>query len=212
MTTGIDGSIYVGGRTASSFDGQTNNGVSDGFLAKYDTEGNKQWTKFIGGSGFDFIVAMTLGRDGSIYVGGRTTSSFDGQTNNGATDGFLAKYDTEGNKQWTKFIGGSGNENILAIATDLNGFIYAGGYTYSSTLDGQTVDGNGLLAKYDSDGNKQWTKFIGGTAGADVLGISTSAYEKFYVAGRSSASIIEGQTNASSAGTNDGFITRFSSV
>jgi hypothetical protein len=39
MTTGLDGSIYVGGQTDSSpLNGQINAGSADGFLAKYSTQ------------------------------------------------------------------------------------------------------------------------------------------------------------------------------
>ena len=35
LTTGLDGSIYVGGSTSGALDGQTNSGVNDAFLTKF---------------------------------------------------------------------------------------------------------------------------------------------------------------------------------
>ena len=157
MTTGLDGSIYVAGYTNSStlpeVNGQTNANVNtaNGFLAKYNTSGEIVWTTLIGGSGTDLIRAMTTGLDGSIYVAGYTSATFNEQTYNGGTyDGFLAKYNTSGEIVWTKFIGGSGNDVITAMTTGLDGSIYVAGYTDSS-FNQQTNNGganDGFLAKY----------------------------------------------------------------
>jgi len=92
LTTGLDGSIYVSGRTNGALDGQTNSGDVDAFLTKYSTDGTKAWTKLLGTSGYDYANALTTGLDGSIYVSGYTDGALDGQTNSVDGDGFLTKY------------------------------------------------------------------------------------------------------------------------
>ena len=228
MTTGLDGSIYVGGETNSTtLDGQANSGLegtSDGFVAKYSPEGTKLWTKLIGGSGDEFIYAMTTGLDGSIYVGGATSSTtLDGQANADTTgstfDGFVVKYTPEGTKLWTKLIGGSGDESIRIIITGLDGSIYVGGSTHSTTLDGQAnADTTGstldvFVAKYSAEGTKLWTKLIGGSGDESIRTIITGLDGSIFVGGYTLSSILDGQYNADPTGiTYDGFLARYSAT
>jgi Ca2+-binding RTX toxin-like protein len=129
LTTGLDGSIYVGGRTFGAFDGQTNNGSDDAFLTKYSADGTKIWTKLLGSRESDGANALTTGLDGSIYVGGYTNGAFDGQTNNGSNDALLTKYGADGTKIWTKLLGSSSLDEATALTTGLDGSIYVGGVT-----------------------------------------------------------------------------------
>jgi len=160
MTTGTDGSIYVSGYTSTNLDGQTNNGSADAFVTKYDTSDNKIWTKLLGGSDYDAAYGMTTGTDGSIYVSGFTSTNLDGQTNNGNRDAFITKYDTSGNKIWTKLLGGSDYDFAYGMTTGTDGSIYVSGYT-TGNLDGQTNNGNAdaFITKYDTSGNKIWVVF-----------------------------------------------------
>ena len=215
-TIGVDGSIYVAGYTMSkSLDGKDNadqvgttiSGVTtytiDGFLAKYSAEGSKEWTRLIGNDGQDIISAMTIGLDGSIYVAGNTKSTtLDLKSNADATgntsDVFLAKYTTNGEKEWTKLMGNTGTEEIGAITIGLDGSIYVAGSTDSSTLDGQSntaVSNNGFLAKYSADGTKLWTILIGNTGDERILGMTTGLDGSIYVTGYTMSTSLDSQTN-----------------
>ena len=223
MTTGLDGSIYVGGETNSStipgVNGQTNAGDYDGFIAKYSPDGTLQWTKLIGGNNSEYITAMTTGLDGSIYMGGVTNSStipgVNGQTNAGDYDGFIAKYSPDGTLQWTKLIGGTDDDYIRAMTTGSDGSIYVGGRTNSSTItgvNGQTNAGDydGFIAKYSPDGTLQWTKLIGGTDDDYIRAMTTGSDGSIYVGGRTNSSTITGVNGQTNAGDYDGFIAKYS--
>ena len=41
LTTGLDGSIYVGGWTIGALDGQSKSGSADAFLTKHSMDGTK---------------------------------------------------------------------------------------------------------------------------------------------------------------------------
>ena len=113
LTTGTDGAIYVSGITNGNLDGQTNSGGDyDAFIAKYNTDGSKAWTKLLGGSSSEYTYALTTGLDGSIYVSGRTDGNLDGQTNSGSGDAFITKYNTDGSKAWTRLLGGTGSDAV----------------------------------------------------------------------------------------------------
>ncbi len=206
LTTGTDGTIYVTGYTFGNFDGQTNAGYADAFVSKYTSDGTKAWTTFLGGTSFDYGSALTTGTDGAIYVSGRTWSSFDGQTNAGGTDAFLTKYAADGTKAWTKFLGGTGDEDARALTTGTDGAIYVGGYTTSS-FDGQTNAGgaDAFVTKYAADGTKAWTKLLGGTDADYGNALTTGTDGSIYVSGSTNNSF-DGQTNA---GGLDAFVTKY---
>ena len=151
LTTGLDGSIYVSGQTHQDLDGQTNIGRSDAFLTKYNPDGSKAWTKLLGSTRVDIAYALATGLDGSIYVSGQTSGNLDGQTNNGAEDAFLTKFNQDGSAVWTKLLGSRPYDSTYAITTGLDGSIYVSGETQGD-MDGQTNDGNwdAFLTKFSA--------------------------------------------------------------
>lgn len=97
-------------------------GTEDGFLTKFDKVSNTWlWSVQVGGTGSDRCSGVATIPDGgggySIYVVGTfsataTFQSMDGNNVNlsssGGKDGFLAKYDQDGNLIWVYDIGGTG--------------------------------------------------------------------------------------------------------
>ena len=207
LTTGLDGSIFVSGRTDGALDGQTNRGADDVFLTKYSADGTKAWTKLLGHSGWDIARALTTGLDGSIYVSGYTSGDLDGQTRNGSDDAFLTKYSADGTKAWTKLLGTSAADQAYALTTGLDGSIYVSGYTMGA-LDGQTYSGSydALLTKYSADGTKAWTKQLG-TSGEDrAKALTTGLDGSIYISGYTRGAL-DGQTYS---GSGDAFLTKYS--
>jgi len=91
LTTGKDGSIYVSGGTYGSLDGQTNNsGGLDAYVTKFNPDGTKQGTKLLGTSSWNSAKALTVGADGSIYVGGFTYDPL--RPDGSIVDAFVTKY------------------------------------------------------------------------------------------------------------------------
>ena len=208
LTTGIDGSIYVGGITFGSLDGNTNSGANDPFLTKYNADGTKAWTKLLGGSGWEGASALTTGLDGSIYVSGQAYSNLDGQLNRGDGDIFLTKFTADGTKAWTKLLGTVGQDYASALTTGQDGSIYVSGRT-TGALDGQTYSGgsyDAFLTKYSTDGTKAWTKLLG-TSGTDyATALTTGLDGSIYVSGTTYGGL-DGQTNRGSGET---FLAKYS--
>jgi hypothetical protein len=86
-----DGSVYVTGSTDGNLDGNSNAGLTDVFLAKYDSAGSKKWTKTVGSLEFELGSAVDV-RNGDIYITGETVGNLNGYTNSGGTDAFLLKF------------------------------------------------------------------------------------------------------------------------
>ncbi len=137
---------------------------SNSWIAKYDSNGTQQWQKPLGSAGYDITNgALTLGNDGSLYVTGRTTGDIDG-TNQGATDTWVAKYDSEGIQTWVKQLGTTDEDEALGIAVDNNGNVYITGETKGSLAGTREGDGDAWVAQLDSSGNLQWQTQLGTTA------------------------------------------------
>lgn len=147
------GNVYIAGYTASSFDGNSNNGYSDIFIMKYDSSGNWKWTKFFGDSNADEANDIVVGLDGNIYVTGYTKSSFNGKTNNGGEDLFVLKLDSNGTALNTIIYGTSSDERGYGIGLDTgNNIIVCGSQTNSAIYNYPDI----YLVKFNSSGNSAW--------------------------------------------------------
>jgi hypothetical protein len=208
LTTGNDGAIYVSGSTNANLDSQTNNGSTDAFIAKYNLDGTKVWTKLLGTSGLDYASSLTTGNDGAIYVSGITTGNLDGQTYSGGYwDAFITKYNPDGTKVWTKLLGTSGDDQAYDLTTGNDGAIYVSGIT--TNIDSQTNSGgsyDAFITKYNPDGTKVWTKLLGTSGDDQAYDLTTGNDGAIYVSGFTSGNL-DGQTN--SGGIYDSFITKY---
>lgn len=158
-----------------------NAGSEDAFVVKYDSNGNVVWAEVIAGPGMEEGLSCATDGPGNIFV----TGIFDGILNLGdtvlnmagsSTDIFFAKYDTNGNVQWAKAIGGNGGERADKCATDIFGNVFITGSFNSDLIvfGNDTLTRSGgqdmFLAKYDSNGNLLWVKSSEGMN--DEIGIS----------------------------------------
>lgn len=220
------GNIYLTGRFEETASFGTFNitsaGKEDIFLAKYDTNGNPQWVKQVGGIGYDVGSEVALDDTGNVYLAGACSSeaSFDGTllNNLGGADAFLAKYDNQGNFIWTKhLVGGGNNDATIGAATDANGNIYVTGHFQGIAIfdNGITLKGLGSLdvfiAKYDSTGNLQWMEIIENFGySSSGRGVTVSPGGDVYVTGYSAGIALFGETPVTGGGGNDMFIAKYS--
>jgi flagellin-like hook-associated protein FlgL len=180
-----DGSIYIAGYSAGDYDGLVNAGSNDGYLTKYSADGAKQWSKLIGTTTSDEIGGVTVSADGMITVTGRTTGNLDGNTKSGLSDIFLAEFTQEGEKVYSKLIGGTGIDVGSAITADANGSIILAGQT-NAAFDGQPLSAaeDGVVIKLNEDGTRQWTRILGSTSSGASYSVSIGQDGAYYVAGR----------------------------
>lgn len=211
----IDGNVYLCGFARStegiSYGGHQNEygGWSrDAFLAKFDSEGNRLWGTYYGGSGSDIGSSCTSDANGNVYLSGLTTSinsiASGGHQNNhggGAGDTFLAKFNTHGVRVWATYYGGSNAEEgfgtstivdnhgnvFLAGQTSSTNGIAAGGHqnTYGGDGNGDIWDaGDSFLVKFDPDGNRLWGTYYGGAEEDAAFSCATDGEGNVYVAGQ----------------------------
>lgn len=143
------GSVYLVGNTASpsgiASGGHQNTyggAPSDGFLVKFNTAGNRQWATYYGGDGDELAYSCAVDNNGDVFIGGYTTSQsgiasggFQETYGGGASDAFLAKFNSAGVRIWASYYGGSGHD----------GGNHTGLYGFSGVRCAVDGDGNALL-------------------------------------------------------------------
>jgi hypothetical protein len=156
LAPAADGDVLVGGWTYSSdLPGTTGGalpyyaGNADGFLARLSGDlATRLQSTYLGGSSWEEIRSLALAADGDVLAGGRTNSPVLPGTaggvqtgNHGHDDGFVARFsgDLTALRQST-YLGGSGADEIHALALAANGDVLAGGRTGSTDFPG-TADG-----------------------------------------------------------------------
>ena len=117
--------LYVVGTTDGAFPGQTNEGLTDGFLLKYDANGTRQWTRQFGTPQADeaFGVALTSAR---VTVAGSTLGAFPTWANQGEWDLFLRRYRSSGKDEWTHQLGTLESERAFTLSAGTTGLYVAG--------------------------------------------------------------------------------------
>ena len=154
--------IIVGNYTGTAQTVSTK-GKYDGIIIEYDINSSTiNSSKFIRGTLDEVLTSVTKTTDGGYMIGGYTYSSqvdfnqeettWEIPSISGNSDGFVIKYDAEGNQAWYKQVTGDNLDEVTGVAErDENEFV-AVGYFNSTTVKGDTADSQGAsLSKY-SDG------------------------------------------------------------
>jgi len=166
------------------------------FVLKYDLDGNFIWAIQENFNGQEPTVCPD--HSGNLILAGTFTNTISigntELTSAGGEDGFIAKYDTNGDFLWAIRAGGETVEYMAIITTDANDKIYLSGEFISEnvTVDDHEItildgDGNIIYAKLGTDGNVYWVKTFGGSNMGDghswPTGIETGPDGNIYLKG-----------------------------
>ena len=145
IVTGLalgDGGIYLSGLTRGAFPGETQAGVRDVFLCRYDVDGNQQWLREFGTSAAEDSSRVAVDRTG-VSVAGVTKGTFSGYSNSGFYDYFVRNFSSDGIPMWTFQVGTNLQDIVSSIYTSSSG-IYVAGYT--SPLTEELISAAGAVA------------------------------------------------------------------
>lgn len=170
--------------TAGSFKERKSGYYSEMFLGKLDSNGIRQWASYYGNdNGLTFANSVVADEQNYIYLSGTTTSdeyistpnSFkENRIDNNRFDGFLAKFDSNGNRIWGTYFGGDKDDSFEDSAIDKDGNIILVGYSQSDTnvatsgsykpdysVGNLSSTGDGIIVKFNPNGQRIWSTYFG---------------------------------------------------
>ncbi len=226
LAVGPDGNIVVVGSFGNVIDlgagPMASTGSFDILVAKFTPKGELVWAKRFGDAAPQEAFAVAIDTTGAIYVGGAVAGSVDFgdgiKTSVGADDAFIAKFDANGNADWSKLFGSAASQKVHAIGvTKANQVVIAGNFAGTINFGGATFTSAGLedgfLAKFDETGFHAASRRFGGMGTDDVRAMAIDDVGQVYLTG-TFKSLLEfgpGQSLAGK-GARDVFAVQFSSA
>ena len=188
VATDNGGNVLVAGYVlVGSLDGNPNAGGKDAFVAKYSASGDRLWIRQLGSTGDDEAHAVAVDDANNAYVVGYTTGGLEGETNAGATDVFVAKYDSTGARIWTRQLGGSRQDEALGVTVSGPNTITIAGRTNGAIGGSTNIGGfDTFVVAYGTNGSMEWLRRLGAPGGPYwTIGYSIAAdsTEDTYIAG-----------------------------
>ena len=167
--------------------------ANDTLIKKYNYNKELIWSKSYSGSGIDYLYDVEMISDGYVIVGYTESSDIDGVSNSGKKDAYIIKIDFKGELIWKKTFGGAENEIFYDIEVLNDGSYVAVGY--SSSKDFENVDlgefEDGLIVRYDTNGNVINTDFLTGNDFDVFRGISATKDGGYIVVGTTLSTDLE---------------------
>lgn len=196
---------YITGQTTSTSIAPTpgsfqtgNAGGNDGFVAKLNSSGARQYWAYYGGTGFDLAKGIAVDSLGNAYIGGETTSTsiptqnaFQPAYGGGIRDGFVAKLNSFGSGLvWSTFLGGANDDAVSAVAL-IGDTVFAGGLTLSTNFPlidtikpVESTNYDGFVSRFSSSGSSlSYSTRLGGNSTDMVFGIAADTEAAAYVTG-----------------------------
>ncbi|MCW6049980.1 SBBP repeat-containing protein [Lyngbya sp. CCAP 1446/10] len=229
-----NGNAYVTGLTYSSDLPGTDLGFQnailggyDGFVGKFDANGARAYSTYLGGTGDDKGADIAVDSAGNAYVVGITTSTdfpiasttIQAANAGGANDAFVVKLNPNGvNLTYSTYLGGSGDDNGHRITVDSANNVYVTGDTTSTNFPIknalQSVSGGGkdaFVTKINSSGSALvYSTYLGGSGDEYGNGIAVDSSGAVYVAGSTASTNLPTANpfQAANGGSADVFITK----
>ncbi|MEG4842045.1 DUF7948 domain-containing protein, partial [Microcoleus sp. B9-D4] len=201
-------------------------GGYDNFVSKFDANGARAYSTYLGGSGDDYGADIAVDSGGNAYVVGNTTSTdfptvnpIQAGNGGGAKDAFVTKISANNSLAYSTYLGGSGEENGDRITVDSAGNAYVTGNTTSTNFPTknaiQSISGGGqdaFITKINSSGSALVdSTYLGGSGNDFGSGIAVDASGAVYVTGGTASTNFPTATPlqaANGGGVADAFITK----
>jgi hypothetical protein len=159
------------------------------WVLKLDPDGNIIWERSFGGSDHDTALSIKQSKDGGYIMAG-TTYSKDGDVSisYGKNDYWIVKLNFEGELEWEKSFGGSGNDVATDVYADEDGFVLVG---RTQSNDGDVSGNHGgydyWIVKIDLKGDIVWQRPFGGSRSERASSIIKTTDNCYIVAGSSNS-------------------------
>ena len=236
MAVGPNGDVYLAGTTLSG-DFPTKNpfqsalsGTSDAFVVWINTSRTLGYSTYLGGTGNEIGVGITINSKGKIFVTGGTdstdfkiTGGFQ-SSNAGAQDAFVAEIDPSASGTatlvYSSYLGGSGWDIGRGIALAPDGTLWVAGGTYSHNFPhhGNSYEqsyrggGDAFVAHINTGAGSsglEYTSYLGGAEQDEAKNVVVDPAGQVIVAGWTSSSNFPVTANAMQTqygGNTDAFV------
>lgn len=179
-----DGGYIAAGYSGSLFD-------YDYMILRLNADHEVVWEKLLGGSSVDEAFDIAIAPDGGFIVTGYS-QSLDGDVgqNNGGIDTWVVKLNDGGDMEWSRVLGGSGEDFFRSVIALPDGsFMVAG---YSDSANGDFTENLGYkdlwLVKLSAAGEVLWKRTYGGTGNDNASDIVfDTEKQQFVVIGSTSS-------------------------
>lgn len=206
VASDADGNVYVAGTSVRNADG-----YAEIFLAKFDANGVRQWTRTLGSGAYNAANGVTVDAAGDVVVVGEAAENLDSANYRGLRDAFVAKFSPDGTRQWVRQIGSPEYDSGAGVTTDGSNHIFVVG-SANGALDSTESSPAGsvmFVARFAPDGTRVWSQQLGASTpslATEGKKVRIGADGKVYVAGETMGAL-GGQ---SSQGGQDIFVARYS--
>ena len=176
--------VYIVSQTESEGAGEY-----DIIIAKYNSLGDIQWQRTLGGTYNDQGKGIAVDSSNNVYITGRISATA------GSADILIAKYNSSGTIQWQRTLSGTNQDFGEGIAVDSSNNVYIVSFTKSEGAGNFDI----LIAKYNSSGTIQWQRTLGGT-NTDYGysgGIALDSSNNVYIAGFTDGDVLIAKYNSS---------------
>ncbi|MCF6279013.1 MAG: hypothetical protein L3J14_01560 [Flavobacteriaceae bacterium] len=202
----ITGVLDVTASGGNGNDRSAQHAGGDYWTLKLDTNGDKIWRRYFGGTLTDSSYDVVSTNDnGFILIGSSDSNDVDITNNKGTYDFWIVKIDTDGNQVWQKSFGGSQIDEAKSIVKTTDGNYLIVGDSRSSDVDVTNSKGAAdiWLIKISDEGNLIWKKSYGGSSFDAARHISSTLDGGYIIAGSSRSQDIDVNINQ---GQNDAWI------
>ena len=170
----------------------------DVLLIKYNSNGEIEWVRSIGGSSDVNIKDILEANSGGYVVSLDIFSDnvyFDDVSLNLDDENhlLLVKYSEEGNVEWIKklMLDGISEYSGTLIKTDDDGYVIGGFFDDGSTTVSQKTNYDGFIIKYNFEGERQWFHSFGGIGDDEVYSVIQMNDGSYRVAGSFDSSSVD---------------------
>ncbi len=169
-------------------------GAADAFVTRLNSDGALQWNTFLGSKGQDWVHSLVLAADGTanIYIVGDSDGAWGAPVNAhaGSWDGFAARLDSSGARQWHTFLGSGSVDEAFGIAVDEDGGAYITGLsnaTWGMPMNPHAGGQDAFVGKLTGGGVRQWHTFLGSAANDSGADVALGGSKNIYIVGSSYA-------------------------
>ena len=182
------------------------------------------WATYVGTGKYDICTAVAVDALGHSVSAGTTqgrdmpiTPGIAVSRKRGGSDLWMAKFDASGRRIWATVHGGTGYEQAVSAALDLDGAVVVGGvsdskdfYTHAKAYQKKCAGAyDAYIIKLSANGKFEWATFLGGKDVDEGIAVSTDEFRHVYFVGQTVSKdfpVTYGAENTHSAGALDGFV------